>query len=1024
MKKRFLSMLVLLVAVVSGAWAQENEGWLSGITNGDLSGDDVSSFFMKVYPSTETVPVVINANAGKDGTPGIVVKTATDENAKPQVSDSQFFIVLSEEMPAGSTIRVQFDYKASKAAKASTEYHAAPQSYLYWNAIGDVNFTTEWKTFNGEFTIPKEADGMKTIAFDLQHELTATDYYFDNISVLYKKSEWTNIIANSDMEGKDVSCFYIIDKIKGGPFLARINDGIGKDGSRAIKLQSTGNEPNSWDTQFDIRLPYVLPKGTMYRLSFDYKSDKAGVKVSNDEDYSFGFQISNEPDNYIWWTLDGWPAPYIETTEDNVNKWQHYKKVFVVPDECDGVTKADDNDWLRKFRTIYVKLAGNKVATEFIFDNVKVEILSNVVSTLTPEPVTDPKLMRVYPDPNHQHNFSYKADGATITATCTEGCDIFDPMTLTISAPKNLLFNYQKKEATLNADYNKTAFPGEIAIDYYQGTTKLNGAPFHTGNYSAKVTMGGQTASVDFTINGQTPIRFIKKAKFGNGYAYVVHTLTEYLPVESTNDYCIMLDGRTYIVRGNVVLSKGLIYKGAVNLIVCDKAKLTIKGGIWHIGSQLDIYAEEGAEQTATIDVQGDTSIELEGVANQPALSGNIVLNSGNLTATPAAGGKLAADDLELTIANGVNSGALTGGTLQDDGSTKFTSAQVNNLTSLSLSTPPSNSVKLAKDTEDADNWTVSDGTSVAQGTATLPNVTEGATVTATYSGTKKVIGVKAVKVDPLAVPLTVEAITAGTIMVNSPKEGMQYSLNGGAKTAVTTTIDVAAGDKVQFYGNGTSITSYNGTQIKGGTAKVKVYGNIMSLVDEEGFATAALTATSAFTGLFTGNTTLTDASGLLLPATTLTSYCYSEMFKGCTALTAAPALPATKLGDGCYHMMFQNCSALTAAPELPATTLTGGCYNRMFAGCTNLTSAPELKAEKLLGYCYQQMFDGCSKLASVTIMATSGFSTTNFCTYNWLRNAGTQAEGTKAVYTFSTANWPSGAYGIPDSWNRVNMDE
>lgn len=303
---RVLTVLALMLTVATGAWAQQaNEGWIPGITNGDLSGDDVSSFFMKVYPSTETVPVVINANAGKDGTPGIVVKTATDENAEPQVSDSQFFIVLSEEMPAGSTIRVQFDYKASKAAKASTEYHAAPQSYLYWNAIGEVNFTTEWKTFTGEFTIPKEADGMKCIAFNLQHEKTATDYYFDNLSVLYKKSEWTNIVANSDMEGKDVSCFYIIDEIKGGPFLARINDGIGKDGSRAIKLQSTGNEPNSWDTQFDIRLPYVLPKGTMYRLSFDYKSDKAGVKVSDNEDYSFGFQVANEPKQYIWWTLDG-----------------------------------------------------------------------------------------------------------------------------------------------------------------------------------------------------------------------------------------------------------------------------------------------------------------------------------------------------------------------------------------------------------------------------------------------------------------------------------------------------------------------------------------------------------------------------------------------------------------------------------------------------------------------------------------------------------------------------------------------
>lgn len=735
-KRRLISLLVLLMTVVTGAWAQENEGWLSGITNGDFSGNDVSSFCKKEYPSTDVVPVVIGANVGKDGTPGIVVKSGDDTaNPNAQNYDTQLWIVLPEEIPAGSTIRVQFDYKASKAAKGSTEYHADPASYLTWQAIGDVNFTTKWQTFSGEFTIPKEADGMKSIAFKLQEEKSATDYYFDNFSVLYKKTQWTNIIVNSDMEGKDVSCFYIIDKIKGGPFLARINDGIGKDGSRAIKLQSTDNEKNIYDTQFDIRLPYVLPKGTMYRLSFDYKADKAG---------DFAFQVSNEPNQYIWWTLDGWPAPGGSFTTE----WQHYSKVFAVPAAYDGKTENDqaDGGWLMKFRTIYANLSYNKVATEFIFDNVKVEILSNVVSTLTPEPVTDPKLMRVYPDPNHQHNFSYKADGATITATCTEGCDIFDPMTLTISAPKNLLFNYQRKEATLNADYNKTAFPGEIAIDYYQGTTKLDGAPFHTGNYSAKVTIGGQTASVDFTINGQTPIRFIKKAKLGNNYIYQVYTLTEYLPVESTNDYCIMLDGRNYIVRGNVVLSKGLIYKGAVNLILCDKAKLTVKGGIWHIGSQLDIYAEEGAEQTATIDVQGDTSIELEGIANQPALSGNIVLNSGNLTAAPAAGGNLAADDLELTIANGVSGGALTGGTLQDDGSTKFTAAQVKSLPSLSLSTPPSNGVKLAEDTEDADNWTVSDGTSVAKGTATLPNVTKGAKVTATYSGTKKVLGMKVKK--------------------------------------------------------------------------------------------------------------------------------------------------------------------------------------------------------------------------------------------------------------------------------------
>ena len=220
-----------------------------------------------------------------------------------------------------------------------------------------------------------------------------------------------------------------------------------------------------------------------------------------------------------------------------------------------------------------------------------------------------------------------------------------------------------------------------------------------------------------------------------------------------------------------------------------------------------------------------------------------------------------------------------------------------------------------------------------------------------------------------LATPLTMEAITAGTIVVTSPQAGMQYSLNGGAKQAVTTdAITVAVGDKVAFYGNGTAITSYYGTQITGGTAEVKVYGNIMSLVDETGFATAiSLTANYTFRRLFYGNNQLKDASGLLLPATTLTGSCYYDMFNGCTSLTAAPELPATQLAISCYTSMFNGCTSLTAAPELPATDLTGAssCYSYMFRGCTSLTTAPELKATKIAYDCYSCMFYGCTSLTT-----------------------------------------------------------
>ena len=248
---------------------------------------------------------------------------------------------------------------------------------------------------------------------------------------------------------------------------------------------------------------------------------------------------------------------------------------------------------------------------------------------------------------------------------------------------------------------------------------------------------------------------------------------------------------------------------------------------------------------------------------------------------------------------------------------------------------------------------------------------------------------------DPLAVPLTMEALTAGNIKVNMTgnlSTGMKYSVNGGAKNLITntTTIDVAAGDKVQFYGNGTSTQAYGYSPVVAflGTAQTKVYGNIMSLLDEDNFATltALPNQSYVFYGLFKNNANLTDASGLLLPATTLREHCYYVMFLGCSSLTAAPALPATTLAGSCYYQMFQDCSSLTAAPVLPATTLVYRCYFLMFQGCSNLNS--------------------------VTCMA---INFANQCTTNWLD--GVAATGT--FYANPSTGWGNGADGIPTGWTR-----
>ena len=227
--------------------------------------------------------------------------------------------------------------------------------------------------------------------------------------------------------------------------------------------------------------------------------------------------------------------------------------------------------------------------------------------------------------------------------------------------------------------------------------------------------------------------------------------------------------------------------------------------------------------------------------------------------------------------------------------------------------------------------------------------------------------------------PLTLEAKTDGTIVVKHPMVGMQYSKNG-ARTVVQSTdditIDVTEGDSVQFFGKGTEITRYgdsdsainNRTKITGGTAQCYIYGNIMSLVDENGFSTArALTGYSAFAYLFEKNGNLYNhgTRKLVLPATTLTEYCYCKMFSGCSALTAAPDLPAATLTKHCYLYMFADCTSLKAAPRLDARTLAANCCESMFSGCSALTAAPDLPADSLAAYCYKSMFYRCSALAA-----------------------------------------------------------
>lgn len=284
----------------------------------------------------------------------------------------------------------------------------------------------------------------------------------------------------------------------------------------------------------------------------------------------------------------------------------------------------------------------------------------------------------------------------------------------------------------------------------------------------------------------------------------------------------------------------------------------------------------------------------------------------------------------------------------------------------------------------------VAEGTATITATATGYSSASGKKMFNTESKSYKVIvEVTSSPSTPIVVtmstPLTIEALEAGATVTfkalnSAPARDIQYSKDDGAtwtdgNTGGTGVSVVLAnvGDRVMFRGENTYYATggnndYNHIDCD---KNIKVCGNIMSLIQKTGFETlTTLTAVNAFKKLFMNNVNLIDASDLLLPAETLTNYCYTNMFSGCTNLTAAPKeLPATTVAEECYGSMFQGCTNLTTVPvELPAIVMKEYCYGSMFYGCASLTTAPKLPATSLAWRCYGNMFNGCTSLNEVWV--------------------------------------------------------
>lgn len=190
----------------------------------------------------------------------------------------------------------------------------------------------------------------------------------------------------------------------------------------------------------------------------------------------------------------------------------------------------------------------------------------------------------------------------------------------------------------------------------------------------------------------------------------------------------------------------------------------------------------------------------------------------------------------------------------------------------------------------------------------------------------------------------------------------MRYNTNNYSVAITTPTI--SAGETVKWKGSG----MYCGSRFSS-SCRCTVSGNIMSMLFADNYRNKKRfedSNESAFSNLFYGMSTLTNASELLLPATEL-------------------------------------------APS---------CYNNLFMECTNLVAGPVLLAQILnKSQCYRGMFNGCSKLESIVCMATS--ITLDNVTAGWVSGVSATGTFTKAA---SMTSWTSGLNGIPSGWKVVEV--
>lgn len=293
--------------------------------------------------------------------------------------DSQIWIEIPEAW-VGKKVKMTMDVQASKEVTAAAAYHSFAGGNHWGPGAGEgIPFKVgEWtsieRVLNTKEVTCNKGEQVKYYVLNLSNdekgEGTGITYKFKNIAWSEAPVDaWADLIPLQDFEagytGADDEKLYFFEKeqeISSEAYRARIVEGKGKDGGNAIEFRYAENAEQGWYSQFEIRLPYLLPNGTKIRLTADIKAEKAASGMGGQVWY-------NDFGSY----RGGIPGYALEA-----DTWYTYDKEITIND-------GEANDDPKGLRFLVFDGKGGSEANVLYFDNISVQIPEDQVPEGEPD---------------------------------------------------------------------------------------------------------------------------------------------------------------------------------------------------------------------------------------------------------------------------------------------------------------------------------------------------------------------------------------------------------------------------------------------------------------------------------------------------------------------------------------------------------------------------------------------------------------------------------------------------------------